>query len=47
MYKFIENGTVNYQGFKAAENHSGIKKKKKDLSLIYSETKYSVAETLR
>lgn len=46
MYKFIENGTVTtVQGFKAAGIHSGIKKKKKDLSLIYSENECSVAGT--
>ncbi|OGU35924.1 MAG: bifunctional ornithine acetyltransferase/N-acetylglutamate synthase [Ignavibacteria bacterium GWB2_35_6b] len=37
MYKFINNGTVtSANGFKAAGIFCGIKKKKKDLALIYS-----------
>ena len=39
MYQFIENGTITHvKGFKAAGIHCGIKKAKKDLALIYSET---------
>lgn len=38
MIKFIKNGTVtNVKGFKAAGLHCGIKKKRKDLALIFSE----------
>ncbi|MCU7495758.1 MAG: bifunctional glutamate N-acetyltransferase/amino-acid acetyltransferase ArgJ [Ignavibacteria bacterium] len=46
MYQFIENGTVtSVSGFKAAGIHCGIKKKKKDLALIYSELPCSAAGT--
>ena len=38
MYQFIENGSVtSAKGFKAAGIFCGIKKKKKDLALIYSD----------
>jgi len=38
MYNYIENGTITtVQGFKANGIHCGLKKKKKDLSLIYSD----------
>jgi len=37
-YTYIENGSVtSAQGFKAAGIHCGLKKKNKDLALIYSE----------
>ncbi|MGE5352681.1 MAG: bifunctional glutamate N-acetyltransferase/amino-acid acetyltransferase ArgJ [Acidobacteriota bacterium] len=46
MYQFIENGTVTtVKGFKAAGIHCGIKKRKKDLALIYSELPCSAAGT--
>ncbi|MGE5680275.1 MAG: bifunctional glutamate N-acetyltransferase/amino-acid acetyltransferase ArgJ, partial [Bacillota bacterium] len=46
MYQFIENGTVTtVQGFLAAGIFCGIKKKKKDLALIYSETPCTAAGT--
>ncbi len=46
MLKFIENGTVtSVQGIKAAGIHCGIKRKKKDLALIYSETPCGAAGT--
>ncbi|HEX2866169.1 MAG TPA: bifunctional glutamate N-acetyltransferase/amino-acid acetyltransferase ArgJ [Ignavibacteriales bacterium] len=46
MYQFIENGTVtSVKGFKAAGIHSGIKKRKKDLALIYSELPCTAAGT--
>lgn len=46
MYQFIENGTVtSVNGFKAAGIHCGIKKRKKDLALIYSELPCSAAGT--
>ncbi|MGE5499663.1 MAG: bifunctional ornithine acetyltransferase/N-acetylglutamate synthase, partial [Syntrophothermus sp.] len=46
MFKFIDNGTVTtVQGFKAAGIFCGIKRKKKDLALIYSETPCSAAGT--
>ena len=39
MFQFIENGTVtSVQGFKAAGIHCGIKRSKKDLALIYSDS---------
>lgn len=46
MYQFIDNGTVTtVQGFKAAGIFCGIKRKKKDLALIYSEVPCSAAGT--
>jgi glutamate N-acetyltransferase / amino-acid N-acetyltransferase len=46
MYQFIENGTVtSVQGFKAAGMHCGIKKRKKDLALIYSDVPCNAAGT--
>jgi glutamate N-acetyltransferase/amino-acid N-acetyltransferase len=46
MFQFIKNGTVtSVQGFKAAGLHSGIKKRKKDLALIYSEVPCNAAGT--
>lgn len=46
MFTFIENGTItDVQGFQAAGIHSGIKKVKKDLALIYSETPCTAAGT--
>ncbi|MDR3609061.1 MAG: bifunctional glutamate N-acetyltransferase/amino-acid acetyltransferase ArgJ [Ignavibacteriaceae bacterium] len=46
MYQFIENGTVtSVQGFKAAGIHCGLKKKKPDLALIYSEVPCNAAGT--
>lgn len=46
MFNFIENGTVTtVKGFKAAGIYCGIKKKKKDLALIYSEYPCSAAGT--
>lgn len=46
MFKFIENGSVtSVQGFTAAGIFCGIKKQKKDLSLIYSEKGCSAAGT--
>lgn len=46
MYQFIKNGTVtSAKGFLAAGIFSGIKKKKKDLALIYSETPCTAAGT--
>ncbi len=46
MHQFIENGTVtSSKGFKAAGIHCGIKKKRKDLALIYSELPCSCAGT--
>ncbi len=46
MYQFIENGSVtSAKGFKAAGIFCGIKKKKKDLSLIYSDTSCITAGT--
>ncbi len=37
MYQYIEKGSVTSPtGFKAAGIHCGIKRKKKDLALIYS-----------
>lgn len=46
MYQLIENGTVTTaSGFKAAGIFCGIKKRKKDLALIYSEVPCSAAGT--
>lgn len=46
MYKFINNGTVtSANGFKAAGIFCGIKKKKKDLALIYSAKPCTAAGT--
>jgi glutamate N-acetyltransferase/amino-acid N-acetyltransferase len=46
MFQFIENGTVtSVQGFMAAGIHCGIKKKKKDLALIYSDAPCNAAGT--
>ncbi len=46
MYQFIKNGTVtSAKGFLAAGIFSGIKKKKKDLALIYSDMPCSAAGT--
>jgi len=46
MYQFLSNGTVtSVKGFKAAGIHCGIKKRKKDLALIYSETSCTAAGT--
>ena len=46
MFQFIENGSVtSVNGFKAAGIHCGIKKKKKDLAIIYSEVPCSAAGT--
>ncbi len=46
MYQFINNGTVtSAKGFKAAGIFSGIKKKKKDLALIYSDSSCTAAGT--
>lgn len=46
MYQFLDKGTItSVNGFQAAGIHCGIKKVKKDLALIYSETPCSVAGT--
>ncbi len=46
MYQFIENGSVtSAKGFKAAGIFCGIKKRKKDLSLIYSDSSCITAGT--
>ena len=46
MHQFLSNGTVtSVKGFKAAGIHCGIKKRKKDLALIYSETPCTAAGT--
>ena len=46
MFQQLDNGTVtSAKGFKAAGIYCGIKKKRKDLALIYSETSCSVAGT--
>lgn len=46
MFQFIENGTItSVQGFKAAGLHCGIKKRKKDLALIYSDLPCNAAGT--
>ncbi len=46
MYQFIENGSVtSAKGFQAAGIFCGIKKKKKDLALIYSDVSCITAGT--
>lgn len=46
MFQFIENGSVTTpKGFKAAGIFCGIKKRKKDLALIYSEYSCTAAGT--
>ncbi len=46
MFQFIENGSVTSpKGFSAAGIFCGIKKKKKDLALIYSEIPFTAAGT--
>lgn len=46
MFHYIENGTItSVQGFKANGIHCGLKKKKKDLSLIYSDVDCVAAGT--
>jgi glutamate N-acetyltransferase/amino-acid N-acetyltransferase len=46
MFQFIDNGTVtSVKGFMAAGIHCGIKKKKKDLALIYSDIPCNAAGT--
>ncbi len=46
MHQFIENGSVtSVNGFKAAGIFSGIKRKRKDLALIYSEKLCTAAGT--
>ncbi|MBN8704455.1 MAG: bifunctional glutamate N-acetyltransferase/amino-acid acetyltransferase ArgJ [Bacteroidetes bacterium] len=46
MYQFIENGTItSVKGFQAAGIYCGIKKKKRDLALIYSPVECTVAGT--
>ncbi len=46
MYQFIENGSVtSAKGFKATGIFCGIKKKKKDLALIYSDSSCITAGT--
>jgi len=46
MYQFIENGSItSVPGFKAAGIFCGIKKRKKDLGLIYSEKPCTAAGT--
>ena len=46
MFRFIENGSVtSAKGFSAAGIFCGIKKKKKDLALIYSEIPFTTAGT--
>ncbi len=46
MFQFIENGSVTSpKGFSAAGIFCGIKKKKKDLALIYSEIPFTTAGT--
>ncbi|MHB1688209.1 MAG: bifunctional glutamate N-acetyltransferase/amino-acid acetyltransferase ArgJ [Ignavibacteriaceae bacterium] len=46
MFQFIDNGSVtSSKGFKAAGIFCGIKKRKKDLALIYSEQPCTVAGT--
>jgi glutamate N-acetyltransferase / amino-acid N-acetyltransferase len=46
MHKFIDNGSVtSAPGFNAAGIFCGIKKRKKDLAIIYSETPCAVAGT--
>ena len=46
MFQFIENGTItSVPGFKAAGLHCGIKKRKKDLALVYSDIPCNAAGT--
>jgi len=46
MFKFIENGSItSVQGIKATGIHSGLKRKRKDLALIFSEEPCNVAGT--
>ena len=46
MFQFIENGSVtSAKGFSAAGIFSGIKKKKKDLAVIYSKLPFTTAGT--
>jgi glutamate N-acetyltransferase/amino-acid N-acetyltransferase len=46
MYQFIKNGTVtSAKGFAAAGIHCGIKKRRKDLALIYSSEPCTAAGT--
>lgn len=46
MFEYLENGTItSSKGFKAAGIYCGIKKKRKDLALVYSEKVCSVAGT--
>ncbi|MCF6269338.1 MAG: bifunctional glutamate N-acetyltransferase/amino-acid acetyltransferase ArgJ [Melioribacteraceae bacterium] len=46
MFKFIENGSItSVCGIKAAGIHSGLKRKRKDLALIFSEEPCNVAGT--
>jgi glutamate N-acetyltransferase/amino-acid N-acetyltransferase len=46
MFQFIDDGTVtSVNGFKAAGIHCGIKKRKKDLALIYSDAPCNAAGT--
>jgi glutamate N-acetyltransferase/amino-acid N-acetyltransferase len=46
MFEFINDGSItSVKGFKAAGIHSGIKKRKKDLALIYSELPCNAAGT--
>ncbi len=46
MFTFIENGSItSVQGIKATGIHSGLKRKRKDLALIFSEEPCNVAGT--
>jgi len=46
MFQYIKNGSItSVKGFKAAGLYSGIKKKKKDLALIFSEQECTAAGT--
>jgi len=46
VFEYLENGTItSSKGFKAAGIYCGIKKKRKDLALVYSEKVCSVAGT--
>ena len=46
MFTFIENGSItSVKGFKATGIHSGLKRKRKDLALIFSEEPCNVAGT--
>lgn len=46
MHKFIENGSItSVKGIKANGIHVGLKRKKKDLALIYSDTPCTAAGT--